>query len=118
MADTQKRPGMHVGVQGMHTTDVDLNFLRRHGVTHMNGSVEHYEVETLTRHREEAAAAGVSFEATHVSLDRSITLAKDPERDRALDELCRIIENAGKAGIRALFYNFCIKQVAWFSGLI
>ncbi len=104
----RQRAAMHVGVQGMNTSTVDLEFLRRHGVTHMNGAVKNFEVATLKQHREEAAAAGVSFEATHVSFDRSITLAQDPQRDRALDELCQKIENAGTAGIRALFYNFCI----------
>ena len=108
MTETKKKAGMHVGVQGMETSKVDLQFLTRHGVTHMNGGVEDYEVEILVRHREEAAAEGVSFEATHIGLDRSITLAIDPERDRAIDELCQSIENAGRAGIRALFYNFCI----------
>ena len=42
---------MHVGVQGMGTSKIEMEFLRRHGVTHMN---------------------------------------------------------AGQAGYRALFYNFCI----------
>ena len=99
---------MHVGVQGMSTERIDLQFLRRHGVTHMNGGVEDMEVETLVRHRETAAAEGISFEATHVGVGRNITLARDPERDRELDEFCRMIENAGRAGLRALFYNFCI----------
>ena len=84
---------MHVGVQGMSTERIDLQFLRRHGVTHMNGGVEDMEVETLVRHRETAAAEGISFEATHVGVGRNITLARDPERDRELDEFCRMIEN-------------------------
>ena len=99
---------MHVGVQGMSTAKIDLQFLRRHGVTHMNGGVEDMEVETLVQHREAAAAEGISFEATHVGVGCNITLARDPERDRELDEFCRMIENAGRAGLRALFYNFCI----------
>ena len=103
-----QKAGMHVGVQGMGTSKIELEFLTRHGVTHMNAAVADFEVDTLVRHREEAAAAGVSYEASHIGLDKSITLAKDPERDRALDGLCQKIENAGKAGLRALFYNFCI----------
>ena len=99
---------MHVGVQGMNTTKVDLEFLRRHGVRHMNAAVDDYEADTLKRHREEAAEYGVSLEATHVGIERSILFAEDPERDRALDRLCQTIENAGQAGIRALFYNFTI----------
>lgn len=104
----KKKAAMHVGVQGMGTSKHELQFLVRHGVTHMNCGVDGYDAETLLRHREEAAAEGVSFEATHVGLAESITLAADPQRDRDLDALCQIIENAGKAGIRALFYNFCI----------
>ena len=99
---------MHVGVQGMGTSRVELEFLLRHGVTHMAASVADIEVETLLKHKEEAAAFGVSLESTHISIPRSITLARDPQRDKDLDEVCRMIENAGKAGLRALFYNFCI----------
>ena len=99
---------MHVGVQGMGTSKVELEFLLRHGVTHMNAGVADHEVETLERHREQAAKYGVSVEATHISLPKSITLAQDPQRDRDLDEVCRWIENAGRAGYRALFYNFSI----------
>ncbi|NKB69913.1 MAG: TIM barrel protein [Candidatus Latescibacteria bacterium] len=110
MATQTTNQGMHVGVQGMGTSKHELQFLVRHGVTHMNAGVDNYQVDTLVRHREEAAAEGVSFEATHVSLDRSIPLARDPERDRAIEALYTTIENAGKAGIRALFYNFCILE--------
>ena len=77
-----KKAAMHVGVQGMGTSKHELQFLVRHGVTHMNCGVDGYDAETLLRHREEAAAEGVSFEATHVGLAESITLAADPQRDR------------------------------------
>ncbi len=105
---TQKKAAMHVGVQGIGTSKHELRFLTRHGVTHMNAGVQDYEVDTLTRHREEAAAEGISLEATHIGLDTSITLAQDPERDRSIEKVHQQIENAGKAGFRALFYNFCI----------
>ena len=106
MSDGQN--GMHVGVQGIGTSKMELEFLVRHGVTHMDASVEDNEVDTLMRHKEEAAAYGVSMEAIHIGVPKSITLAQDPQRDRDLDEVCRWIENAGKAGLRALLYNFCI----------
>ncbi|MCY3792241.1 MAG: mannonate dehydratase [Gemmatimonadetes bacterium] len=106
MSDGQS--SMHVGVQGIGTSKMELEFLVRHGVTHMDASVEDNEVETLVRHKEEAAAYGVSMEAIHIGVPKSITLAQDPQRDRDLDEVCRWIENAGKAGLRALLYNFCI----------
>ena len=46
---------MHVGVQGIGTSKQELEFLVRHGVTHMDASVGNTEVETLLRHKEEAA---------------------------------------------------------------
>ena len=47
---------MHVGVQGIGTSKIELEFLRRHGVTHMDATVDDINVETLIRHKEEAAA--------------------------------------------------------------
>ena len=99
---------MHVGVQGIGTSEKELQFLVRHGVTHMDASVEDNEVETLSRHKEKAGQWGVSLEMIHIGLPSSITLAQDPQRDRDLEGICQIIENAGKAGIRGLNYNFCI----------
>ena len=106
----QGKPKMHVGVQGIGTSKPELQFLVRHGVTHMDASVENTEAETLIRHKEEAASEGVSLEMIHINLPRSITLAQDPQRDRDLDTVCQEIENAGKAGLRGLNYNFCIVQ--------
>ena len=99
---------MHVGVQGIGTSKMELQFLVRHGVTHMDASVEDTRAETLLRHKEEAAEEGVSLEMIHIGLPKSITLAQDPQRDRDIEEVCRTIENAGKAGLRGLNYNFCI----------
>ena len=99
---------MYVGTQGIGTSKQELQFLVRHGVTHMDGSVKNTDAETLTRHREEAAAEGVSLEMIHIGLPKSIPLARDPQRDQDIDAVCRQIENAGKAGLRGLNYNFCI----------
>ena len=112
MNKTEKQPTkkaeMHVGVQGIGTSSKELAFLVRHGVTHMDASVKDTETETLIRHKEEAAEAGVSLEMIHIGLPRSITLAQDPQRDRDLDAVCKMIENAAAAGLRGLNYNFCI----------
>ena len=99
---------MHVGVQGIGTSTKELEFLVRHGVTHMDASVKNTEPDTLIRHKEEAAEAGVSLEMIHIGLSRNITLANDPQRDQDIDKVCQTIENAGKAGLRGLNYNFCI----------
>ena len=108
--ERQQRKGanMHVGTQGIGTSKKELQFLVRYGVAHMDASVENTEVETLLRHKEEAAKEDVSLEMIHIGIPRSITLAQDPQRDRDLDSICKIIENAGKAGLRGLNYNFCI----------
>ena len=106
----QGKAKMHVGVQGIGTSKPELEFLVRHGVTHMDASVENTEVETLLQHKEAAASEGVSLEMIHIGLPRSITLAQDPQRDRDLNTVCETIENAGKAGLRGLNYNFCIVQ--------
>ena len=103
-----KKAAMHVGVQGIGTSPKELAFLVRHGVTHMDASVEDTETETLVRHKAEAAEAGVSFEMIHIGLPGSITLAQDPQRDTDIDAVCKIIENAAAAGLRGLNYNFCI----------
>ena len=102
----QGKAKMHVGVQGVGTSKPELQFLVRHGVTHMDASIENTEVETLLRHKEEAAAEGVSLEMIHIGLPQSITLAQDPQRDRDLNTVCQDIENAGKAGLRGVNYNF------------
>ena len=104
----QGKAKMHVGVQGIGTSKTELEFLVRHGVTHMDASVENTEVETLLRHKEEAASEGVSLEMIHITLPQSIILAQDPQRDRDLNTVRKAIENAGKAGLRGLNYNFCI----------
>ncbi len=41
----------------------------------------------------------------------NIMLGKSPERDREIDTLCRMIENASRAGIPALKYNMSILGV-------
>ena len=103
-----KKAAMHVGVQGIGTSPKELAFLVRHGVTHMDTTPEDTETETLTRHKEEAAEAGVSLEMIHIEMPRSITLAQDPQRDKDIEGVCKTIENAAAAGLRGLNYNFCI----------
>lgn len=68
------KEGMHVGVQGIGTSKHELQFLVRHGVTHMDAIVPDTEVETLQRHRQEADDEGVSLDMIHVDLPTSITM--------------------------------------------
>lgn len=109
---------MYVGTQYFGTSKTEMEFLVRHGVTHFDARVEDLEVDTLVRHREAAAAYGVELEMVHVAPLDNIGLAKDPERERDLDTLCQYIENAGKAGLRGLNYNFCILRADGAGGLV
>ena len=99
---------MHVGVQGIGTSKMELQFLTRHGVTHMDAQVDGNDANTLARHRQEAADEGLSLEMIHHDPARSITLAQDPQRDRDIEEYCKVIEAVGQAGLRGINYNFCV----------
>ena len=99
---------MYVGCQGIGTSRHELQFLVRHGVTHMDTSIDPDDFDLLRKSREEAAAEGVELEMIHIPMPESITLADDPQRDKDLDMICGWIENAGKAGLRGLNYNFSV----------
>ena len=51
---------MHVGVQGIGTSKMELQFLTRHGVTHMDALVDGNDANTLARHRRQGGVL-VSF---------------------------------------------------------
>ncbi|MBS12319.1 MAG: hypothetical protein CME19_12035 [Gemmatimonadetes bacterium] len=99
---------MYVGCQGFGTSKRELQFMTRHGVTHMDTTLDPSDLDGLKRAREEAAAEGVELEMIHIPIRESITLADEPQRDKDLDGICGWIENAGKAGLRGLNYNFSV----------
>lgn len=99
---------MYVGVQGIGTSKMELEFLTRHGVNHMDTSLDPNDLGKISVQREEAAALGVELEMMHIPMPESITLALDPQRDRDLDAVCDWIAAAGKAGLRGLNYNFTV----------
>ena len=96
---------------------MEMEFLARHGVTHFDATVDSLDTDTLMRHREEAAKYGVDLEMVHIRLVESIGLAS-PERDRDIDTICGWIENAARAGLRGLNYNFCILNAPEAGGFI
>ena len=87
---------MYVGTQYFGTSKKEMEFLVRHGVTHFDATVDGYDVDTLTQHREAAAEHGVELEMVHIPFQDSIGLAA-PDRDKAIDGVCGWIENAAKA---------------------
>ena len=109
---------MYVGTQYLGTSKQEMEFLVRHGVTHFDATVDGMDAETLTRHREEAAAYGVELEMVHIKPLDSIPMAKDPQRDRDIETVCRYIENARVAGLRGLNYNFCVLRAPSGGGLV
>lgn len=108
---------MYVGTQYFGTSKKEMEFLVRHGVTHFDATVDGYDVDTLTQHREAAAEHGVELEMVHIPFQDSIGLAA-PDRDKAIDGVCGWIENAAKAGLRGLNYNFCILNADDAGGLV
>ena len=99
---------MYVGVQGIGTSRHELEFLLRHGVSHMDTTIDPQNLEKIVVQREAAATLGVELEMLHIPMPESITHGVDPQRDRDLDVMCSWIEHAGRAGIRGLNYNFSV----------
>jgi mannonate dehydratase len=93
------------------------------GVGHICGSLpsrtfdDAWSVESLSRLRERVAAHGISLEMvplpmSSVEVSRAempaIVLGASPERDRNIDDICQMIRNCARAGIRSVKYNFTI----------
>ena len=110
---------MSVGHQHDHSEST-LTLLAALGVNHICSGVpsrkfdEAWSVDGLTRLRRAVEAHGIALEAVPLPLESApikkaafpeILLAKDPERDQALESICQMIRNAGKAGIPMVKYN-------------
>jgi mannonate dehydratase len=109
---------MYAGTQYFGTSKHEMEFLTRHGVTHFDATVDGLDADTLSRHREEAAAYGAELEMIHIPPQHNITMARDPQRDREIETVCGLIENASKAGLRGLNYNFCVLNAETGGGLV
>ena len=75
---------------------------------------ERWSVDGLKRLRERVESAGISLDMVPLPLSSSyitksenpnILLAKSPERDREIDNICQMIRNCAEAGIPAAKYN-------------
>lgn len=110
---------MKAGHQHDHS-EPTLRLLAALGVNHIcSGKVsrrydDNWSVDGLTRLRRHVESFGLSLDCVPLPLSSSvitqaehpeILLAKDPERDRALEDLCRMIRNCGRAGIPMVKYN-------------
>ncbi len=110
---------MHAGHQHDHS-EATLAALAAFGVNHLcSGQIsrrldDKWSVDGLTRLRRQVESFGLKLDCVPLPLSSrtisqsehpEILLAKDPERDRALDDLCQMIRNCGKAGIPMVKYN-------------
>ena len=110
---------MNVGHQHDHSEET-LKLLAALGVNHICSGLpsprldEAWSREGLLRLRERVEAHGIALDAVPLPMSSSpiakaeypeILLAKDPDRDRAIDAICTMIRNAGEAGIPMVKYN-------------
>jgi mannonate dehydratase len=103
-----------------------LRVLAALGVTHVCSDLpsrsydENWSVAALTRLRETVASCGLTLAMVPLPMSSSpiekaempdILLGRSPERDREIDQICRMIENCAKAGIPAVKYNLTVLGV-------
>jgi mannonate dehydratase len=117
----------HVGCQRGPTTPEMLSFFKRHGVDHICGYPEfdrergYWTREDLERTRELCERHGVALDlvalpflkSSHVDREEraAIVLGKDPERQRDVDAIHKMVEACARAGVPAFKYNLSILGV-------
>src|SRR5664280_581023 len=117
-----RKANLKLGTQHGDSDDI-LKMMAALGVNHICGSLpsakmdQTWSVESLTRRRERVESFGLNLEALPLPLSSAyitrsespnIMLGKSPERDREIDNICQMIRNASRAGIRLLKYNMSI----------
>lgn len=101
--------------------DAHLRQLAQLGLRHVCvdpvGNPHDWTREVLERHIERIEAAGLVLDMVQLPMSSagvdkvkspSIVLGQDPEREREVDSICRLIETLGALGIKAAKYNFNI----------
>ena len=118
-AGTRKPVLMKAGHQHDHSENT-LRALAAFGVKNIcsgklgNNLDDSWSVEGLTRLRKYVESFGLRLDAVPLPMSSreiskaempELLLGKDPERERALDDICAMIRNAGRAGIPMVKYN-------------
>jgi mannonate dehydratase len=113
---------MKVGTQH-GDSDAILRVLAGFGVNHICSRLpsarmdEAWSVEGLTRLRERVESFGITLDMVPWPLSSSeisrsenpaILLARDPERDKQIDDLSQMIRNVARAGIPSIKYNLTL----------
>jgi mannonate dehydratase len=117
-AAARMKPGTQHG-----DSDAILRVLAGFGVNHICSRLpsakmdEAWSVEALTLRREHVESFGLTLDMVPLPLSSSeisrsenaaILLGTDPERDRQIDDICRMIRNTARAGIPAVKYNLTL----------
>ena len=119
---------MHVGSQTPCSED-SLVFLRQLGVKYVDATPRwglgldlkdgYWRADAVARHREYVESFGLKLAAMHLPLtsggiEKQIwpnIMLGTPERDREIEQVCRCIESAAKAGVPLLLYNLAFLPV-------
>jgi mannonate dehydratase len=112
---------MDIGTQIKPRDDSDYRVWAQLGVTHVcvdpPGNPHHWSLDHLKRHRDHVESFGLSLDMVQIPMNSRpieeqesphILMAKEPERQRELDSICRLIERVAAAGIPAVKYNLNI----------
>lgn len=110
---------MYPGHQHDHS-ETTLRALAAFGVEHIcSGQIgarieQGWSVEDLTRLRRHVESFGIKLDCVPLPMSSreiakaerpEILLAKEPEREKALEDICTMIRNCGRAGIPMVKYN-------------
>jgi mannonate dehydratase len=109
---------MKAGHQHDHSEST-LQALAAFGVNHIcsghiDARMDEWSVDALTRLRKHVESFGIALDAVPLPMSSryitkaelpEIMLGKDPERDRAIENIGQMIRNAGAAGIPLVKYN-------------
>jgi mannonate dehydratase len=114
-----RRPVLMVAGHQHDHSEMTLRALAAFGVKNIcsgqiGRDVKDWSVDALTALRRHVESFGVKLDAVPLPMSSreiaraempEILLAKDPERDRAIEDVCTMIRNAGRAGIPMVKYN-------------
>jgi mannonate dehydratase len=116
---TAAKAKMKAGTQHGDSDSI-LRVLAGFGVNHICSHLpsermdEAWSVEGLTRLRERVESFGLTLDMVPLPLSSNeisrsespaILLAKEPDREKQLDDICQMIRNTARAGIPAVKYN-------------
>src|SRR5579875_3563542 len=124
---SQAEPAGRMKLGTQHgSTDEILRTIAALGVTHICSTLpspkfdENWSVEGLTKLRERVESFGIVLDSVPLPMssnyitkaeNRAILLGQSPERDREIDNICKMIENCSRVGIPVVKYNMTLLGV-------